>query len=209
VSFPRGVWAALAVVGLLQVGGILTQLLVVEDQRRTVRDQLDIAQQQRRDSEPLVDQAKPLVHAALQDLPKNRRLARQMRRLARHARPVVEELDSAPLGSSIRAGTRLAVNLLSADLPETARTARWLSAELLSMLAAVRDEQLVPKAARAAEIAPQLLQVQRRTLRLQRRALRVQLHALDRMNKTLAVARETERHAESIDRKTGGELPAP
>jgi hypothetical protein len=215
VSFPRGVWVVLAVVGLLQVGGILTQLVVVEDQRRIVDDQREIAERQRRDSEPLVDQAKPLVRAALEGLPETRRLARRLGRLARETTPVAEELGSAPLASAIRGGTELVFRMLAADAPGALRAARAVSGELLhrqrlrrllreslAMLAEVRHERLVAKAGRAAQLAPQMLEVQRRILR-------IQTHALDRLDEALAVARETERHAESIDRKTGGELPAP
>ncbi|MEA2677771.1 MAG: hypothetical protein QOJ81_1912 [Chloroflexota bacterium] len=215
VSFPRGVWAALAVVGLLQVGGILTQLVVVEDQRRTVRDQREIAERQRSDAEPLVDQAKPLVRAALEGLPETRRLGRELSHLTREATPVAAELKRAPLASAIRGGSDLAFALLSADLPRTLRSAGWVSGELLhrqrlrrllrrslTMLAEVRGERLVSKAARAAEMAPRMLAIQTRLLRIQTRTL-------DRIETMLAVARETERHAESIDRKTGGELPTP
>jgi hypothetical protein len=209
VSFPRAVWAMLAVVGLLQVGGILTQLVVVEDQREIVRDQLDIAERQRRDSKPLVDQAKPLVdeakplvHAALEDLPQTRRLGRQLRRLVRETTPLVEDLNRTPVASGIRAGTQLTIDLLRADLPGAVRSASALMGEL-------RDVQLVSRSVRAADAVPRMLHVQRRTLRIQLRTLRIQTRALARIETLLGVARETERHAESIDRKTGGELPAP
>jgi hypothetical protein len=108
---------------------------------------------------------------------------------------VVENLSTVSLASAIRGGSELAYALLSADLPGTVRSAGW-------MLNEVRAEQLVSKAARAADVAPRMLEIQRRILVVQTRALA----RLDRM---LAVARETERHAESIDRKTGGQLPAP
>jgi hypothetical protein len=39
VSFPKGAWMALALFAVLMLGGLYAQLGVVEDQRRTNRNQ--------------------------------------------------------------------------------------------------------------------------------------------------------------------------
>ena len=70
VSFPRGVWIALGIVGLLQVGGILAQLLVVSDQLGTNKDQRDIVRAQLNESRPVLEPTRRLTREQLEDLPR-------------------------------------------------------------------------------------------------------------------------------------------
>jgi hypothetical protein len=76
---------------------------------------------------------------------------------------------------------------------------------VLDDLRAADLASVLPQTRRAVEEAPpllrRLLDVQVTTLRVQRRSLRAQLA-------TLAIQREALRHIESIDRKTGGTVPA-
>ena len=113
----------------------------------------------------------------------------------------------------------MAETLLAADVGATAQATRELSVDLLEaepgeavnalsvVVAQALDAGLVGKSARAAALAPDLLRVQRRALNILGRSLAVQEQTLATANETLAVAREAEKHAESLDRKLGGEAP--
>jgi hypothetical protein len=94
-----------------------------------------------------------------------------------------------------------------------ARLARALDATN-ALLEQVRSTDLVATAARSTRLAPvavrrlrRLLRVQRDTLRVQRKTLRVQRNSRDIQARTLTVQIDALQHIESIDRKTGGQLP--
>src|SRR4051795_9579544 len=112
--------------------------------------------------------------------------AEQVPGLLDQARPVVRRLGRAvgPVQDAI------------ASTAEATERLPMLVAELARVL---------PETRSAVQEAPplirELLRVQVVTLRVQRRALRVQLE-------TLSTQREALRHIESIDRKTGGTVPA-
>ena len=216
VSFPRAAWAALGLVALLLVGGIFTQLAVVEDQRRINKEQRGLIERQVRETLPLIQDSRPLVRETLEGLPQTRRTARRLAGLAAEATPLVEDLDDAGLDSSVRAGRALAETLLGADVGATVRATRDLSVDLIGsdagqtlnavsvLVSQALDADLVGRSARAADLAPRLLRIQRRTFAIQQRALAIQERTLATATETLAVAREAEKHAESLDRKLGG-----
>jgi hypothetical protein len=227
VSFPKSTWVALALFALLMLGGIYVQLGVVEDQRRTNRDQRALIRKQVREALPLIREAEPLVRETRQGLPESRRLARRGGRLAEEATPLVgglrvltDVLLSSDVGSATRAARDLAIGLVGADLPGTSRALAFTADELLyryrlrrlvvGTLRAQKETSrlnLLRKSARAAEIAPDLLAVQRKTLAVQKQTLALQTRQLRVAGQTLSQATRGADHAESLDRKTGGPAP--
>jgi hypothetical protein len=226
IAVPRRVWVILggAYLGLLVIFGIMiTQL---EDQRTTVDRQLATAVTQLRATLPLISETRPLVRRQRQDLPASRRLTRRSLVLTREATPLVRDLRAADAGRRLQAvGTlagellgadagrslvavrRLATMLLAADIPRATRSLTEAADELnrqhrlrrlfvrsTSVLGEMQARHLVAKVATASEAVPQVLPLLRRSLDLQ--------------TQLLALTRETNAHAASLDRKTGGPLPA-
>jgi hypothetical protein len=76
-----------------------------------------------------------------------------------------------------------------------------------AVLGEVRARHLVEKTARAAELAPEQYEVLVRSMRIQQQTLALQQEAVAIGREALAVAKEAEKHAESVDRKTGGTFP--
>lgn len=196
------------------LGALGLQLAAIEDQRRTNRDQRGLIERQVRATLPLIDAARPLVRETRERLPEARRAARRADALTREATPLVADLRAARLDDSTRAVGALARALLATDLGGTASAIRELAASGTQLLEEVRERDLVDRSARAAAVIPRQLEVQRRTLAMQERTLAIQERtltiqeqALVAIRETLAVAREAERHAESLDRKTGGSAP--
>jgi hypothetical protein len=108
------------------------------------------------------------------------------------------------------------VNASRADLVDAAvavppllRAAVALTDSALPLLTLVTNTDLVQKAASAAELAPDLLAMQQRLLRVQLKTLRTQRASLRTQLTTLDIQRQALTHIESIDRKTGGQVPAP
>ena len=91
----------------------------------------------------------------------------------------------------------------------TERRLRRVLEGALRLTRAVERENLIRRAARAARTAPEVLAVLHEALSVQRRTLATQEVALGVARQTLVVARETEKHAKSLDRKTGGPLLGP
>jgi hypothetical protein len=119
-----------------------------------------------------------------------------LRRLAGEAVPLIDQLDPALLQTTLTA-----VDDLAAGLQQDDRLLRLVDAASAT-LAQVADTDLVRRAARSTTRLRKLLEVQRQTRALQRRALGVQRSSLD-------VQRRSLKHLRKIDRRTGGELPAP
>jgi hypothetical protein len=187
------------------VGGLLLVLLVVgigilivilQDSREHIRAQdakTAILLDKVRGAEPATreaaDQALPLLRQAGPIL----RQAAPVLGLAlpalREARPVLAGVGRA-VGPLTRNGNALAA--ATRDLPSLVRTGHVLAAVALPALEELRD---TPRLMR------RLLRIQLATLASQRESLRTQLE-------TLAIQRETLTHIRSIDRKTGGTVPA-
>jgi hypothetical protein len=175
---------ALAVFALAQIGLLAAQLLVIEDQRQTLRKQREIAQIQARRSRPVLEAAQPLARDALAALPELRAGGARLDALMRSAAPLVADLRSARAGDAARATIVLAGRLLEADV----------AGAVASIAGQLRPE------GRLRRLAEDSVRVQRELLGGQREATAL-------MRQSLAIQQETERHTESIDRKTGGSPP--
>ncbi len=210
VSFPRGVWVAVAVFGVLMLGAILAQLATVNKQLDTNEDQRALTRRQVREALPLLDSATPLVRRTLENLPEAQRASRRVERLSVAAAPLVQELRRAGLDSSARAVQALAAMLLRSDVGTAATAGRELARDLLR----IGPGETLARTSQSAALIPELLGVQRRTLAIQQRSFAIQRRSVAVQQETLAIARqllavavETEKHAESLDRKVGGAAP--
>jgi hypothetical protein len=76
-----------------------------------------------------------------------------------------------------------------------------------ALMTQVGDTDLVRKAAAAADLAPDVLAIQQRLLRVQLTTLRTQRASLRTQLATLEIQKQALTHIESIDRKTGGQVP--
>jgi hypothetical protein len=76
-----------------------------------------------------------------------------------------------------------------------------------SALDQIRSEDLIANASRSARLAPRAIYLARRLLRVQKVTLRVQRSSRGIQARTLRVQLRALAHIESIDRKTGGQLP--
>ena len=156
----------------------------------------------------LLETVKPLAEDARRATPALHRLNRETLELTGALTPLAQDLRNARADEQLRAAGALARTLLGAELPE-------MAAQVRTFLDRTSDERLVEKSARAAEAVPgdvvpllrRSVGVQQQTLTAQREGLAVQRETLALIRETLGIARETERHAESIDRKTGGSPP--
>jgi hypothetical protein len=163
------------------------------------------AQELARDAQPLLEDLEP----ALDDLANA-----QIDENLRAAGALAATLLNADVGDATRAGRALAVEVLRADLPTMARYVNAASSELLykhrlrrllvrslTVTGQMRDTDFVRK---LATIVPEQARLLRRSVAVQEETLRTNKRALAAIEETLKVARETERHAESLDNKTGG-----
>ncbi len=207
---------------LAQIGLLIGQFALQRDQQSTTDQQLATAVTQLRESLPILRESRPVVRAQREQLDETRRFTREGTRLAVETRPLVQELRAARIDDTTRATGRLAVDLLDADVPRLAQTIEradlprttaalnQVAGELLTeqrlrrllvrtnaVLGETQARDLIEKSARAAEIAPETYKLQLELLATQKRALAV-------LEEALPLVREAERHAESLDRKTGG-----
>jgi hypothetical protein len=209
-TLPPLAWTALIIGGVLLVllvAGIAIQIAILQDSREHIRAQ---------DAKTAILLAK--VRAAE---PATSEAAQAGVPLLEAARPVVGKVSRA-IGPLTRSGDQIAFAIRR--LPALTQTTEALAALALPLMGdlrradltraiadtdelirQVRANDLVEVAAQAGRETPrlmqQLLEVQLTTLKVQRRSLKTQLASLD-------VQRQTLQHAESIDRKTGGSLPA-
>jgi hypothetical protein len=182
ISLSRPVLIGLGLLMLVQAAGVVTQLFIVADQRRINREQRELIETQVDAVLPLLKEARPLSDDVRAAIPPAKRTLHHVDALARGLTPRIEDL---------RAAGTLAAVLLEADPARAVRT----TTDVLGLLR---------------EIVPRQYEIQRETLRAQLEGLAIQRQALATVQETLAVAREAEAHAESLDRKTGGETtPAP
>lgn len=234
VTLPRAAWALIIAFGVVQVGMLVLQASLQEDQRRTVRTQRAIAERQAQLAFPLLEELRPLATGARDGLPKAGRLVDSATRATREAVPLIEQVKDAQLDRNLPAAGALAATLLDADVGGATRATRVLAENLLAA-----D---VPRMTREFGDIAFELQTQRRLRRLLVRSvsvlgdvrerrlvekaataaeltpglarattelLRIQRETLPILKETLAVAREAEKHAESLDNKTGGPAATP
>lgn len=255
IAVPRRLVAGFGVFGLLMLGLLTAQMLMIEDQRSTTDAQLRTAVRQANAGLPLIKDAQPLVEGIAQSRPQVERFGRDANVLLKELTPLASDLRDAradeqlaatgalarqlvqaDAGQQLRTTGALAARLLDADAPGASQAIRQLAVTLLeadvpraandlgritnelleqqrlrrllvrsnAVLGEVRARNLVPKAVRAAEETTRGFP---RTIAIQEELLQTQKRALAAIEETLAVAKETERHAESIDRKTGGPAP--
>jgi hypothetical protein len=192
---------AVSIAGLLlvlQAGGIFAQLVVLSDSNDRIHAQDAKIGDLRRDAEPLLAALRPLV--------------RETRPLVREARAVGDPLrrsldDVSAAAEAAPPALRAARVLVGRSLPlvESLQLALPELRALLPRAAAFLDEAarraLLRRADEAVSAALHLESLQSTALRLQRRQFAVQ-------RETLAIQREALGHIRSLDRKTGGQLPA-
>jgi hypothetical protein len=205
ITLPRWAGIAIAAFALGMIGLLATQIVLLEDQRRTVRTQRAIAQRQIRQALPVLKAVRPLVRDARAARPFLRQAGGRLDRLTRNATPLVTDLRVARAGDAVRAAITVANDLLDADVGRaTASVARIAAAtdQLSPALRELRDRGLLGRAAVVADTVPKLDGTLRESLRVQRQTLAI-------LQQSLAIQRRTEQHAASLDRKTGGKSPPP
>jgi hypothetical protein len=209
---------------VLLVIGIAVLIVILKDSRDHIRAQdaktavllkgLRAASPTARQVPPLIDEARPVVRALGDALPRGGKalgataeaakrlpgLIRTTEGLARLSVPVLSTLGQVNLARILLAGGTVADALLYRN-----RFSRAID-ETNHLLAEVRDENLIPVAANAARETPRLI---RRLLRIQLKTLKTQRASLGTQRRTLEIQRQALVHIESIDRKTGGPVPPP
>lgn len=219
-TLPARAWAGLGVFGMLMLGALALQLAAVNHQR-------EIAKRQERRTVAVIEGVRPdarRADALLDDVrelaPAARRLAVDGSALVRSAQPFVDELAGSEAGRTVRVLAAVGEDVLEARPGRALALVSELSEAALEggrlQLALDRGTRTFDELARRGVLAklehverlPELVRIQRRTLRIQLRTLAIQRRSLRLLERSLAVQEETLRHARSIDRKTGGELPA-
>jgi ABC-type transporter Mla subunit MlaD len=200
------------VVLVLQAGGIFAQLVVLSDSNDRIHAQDAKIADLRRDAAPVLDAVRPLAEEL-------RPLVREARALRRPATRTLEDLAAA--AEAAPPALRAARVLVGRSLPVVDALRHFLpgASALVPELRALLPElrALLPRAARF------LGETERRALlrragqaitatldleALQRRSLRLQERQLGVLGETLTIQREALVHIRSLDRKTGGQLPA-
>jgi hypothetical protein len=187
-------WAGIAGGGLIGIA-ILTllgvQLAVLRDSREHIRSQdakvtalYERARGAAADAEPLLERAAPVARQARSALRAVNGLPRVLRAaesLANTSLPLVRALNAVGTPDVVAGADALFHRMAASDV--------------------------VTKAARAADLAPTLIDLQRRLLRVQLRTLGAQRASLRTQLTTLEVQRQALAHIENVDRKTGGQAP--
>jgi hypothetical protein len=215
VTLPPLAWALIVGAGLLLVllvVGIAIQIAILQDSRDHIQAQDKKAALLLRRAEaaaPAAQQAVPLIRDAR---PLVRRLRRAIRGLSGSGTSIESATSRLPaIARAVQALAQFALPALDAATTVSGqvlhrnRLARALDATN-DLLAEVRGADLVDISARAGREAPRLM---RRLIKIQLVTLRVQRRSLSAQVKTLGIQREALVHIKSIDRKTGGPVPAP
>lgn len=218
ITLPLPLWIALGVFAVVLLGGLTTQILLLEDQRTTVDRQLAVAAKQLDQVEPLLRDVQPLVEDTRVGLPRAQRLTHEALPLVEAATPVVTELDRARVGEQLQAAGALARSLLDARagrnlqrLPGLADDAQRLTREVGRISDALLEQDrlprvlvrsaatfgelralhTVPKITRAAEIAPRQLTILEESLAVQRQILTLTREGVTGVNELRGIGRET------------------
>jgi hypothetical protein len=186
-------WAGIVgggLIGLATVAIMSVQLAVLKDSREHIRSQdakvtalYDGARGALRDAAPAVDRVRPL--------------ARQARTLLGALNGSRAELGDA--ATAIPPLLRATQALADAGLP--------LVADTRALLGHLAASDVIDKAARAADLMPEVIGIQQRLLRVQLATLGTQRASLRTQLTTLEIQRQALTHIENIDRKTGGQVP--
>jgi hypothetical protein len=109
---------AVAAFAIVVLAALVTQIVLLQAQLRTVREQRAIAERQSREALPLLRAARPLaddLHAAAPDATA---LARRAAGLLRQATPLIRDLNAADAGQTLREVSRLTDALLRSEVAE-------------------------------------------------------------------------------------------
>jgi hypothetical protein len=117
-------------------------------------------------------------------------------------KPLRTEAGDLVRATDVLPGLALTTRELVSEAVPAARDTQRLVAAILGRNMIGTLEQAAADGHAARGIAGESMDIQRRTLRIQQQSLRI-------LRKSLAIQQATLQHAESIDRKTGGTLPAP
>lgn len=209
LSLPTSAWLLLIAAGVVLLGMLsllAVQLGVLKDSQSHIAATDRKVTLLMRGSEPVIDQAKPVV-GDIGDL------VEAAAPVVRGARPFVaalRQLDPLGIGAELAVAGRLAGRLSEGD-----RLVRAVD-ESTALIDALGRAGFVGRTLRAADVVPYMagilrrtLDVQRTTLRVQRDTRAIQQRSLRVQLQTLAIQREALRHIRSIDRKTGGQVPPP
>jgi hypothetical protein len=189
-TLPPLAYTALIGIGLMLVAmvvGIAMLVVILKDSRDHIRAQdrkTAVLLEKLRAAQPTAQQVPALLAQARP----------AVRNLARSVGPALHAIDSTAAATErLPVLVRVTEALAQAGFP------------VLSELRAADLGRQLQATTRATQEAPplirRLLDLQATTLNIQRRSLRVQLTTLD-------VQRQALKHIESIDRKTGGTVPA-
>jgi hypothetical protein len=213
MTLPALAWAAIFGAGLmlvLLVIGIALQLAVLKDSQKHIQAQdakITELLAKTRAAEPFARDAVPLLR---EGAPLVRRARRAIGPLSRATGDVAAATERLPV--LVRAGLALTDTALPvlrdigrSDLAHVLGHAHVTLDAAGAMLAQLRAEDLIRLSAQAAREAPEF---QRRLLRIQLATLATQRESVAVQRTTLEVQRQALTHIESIDRKTGGQLPA-
>jgi hypothetical protein len=207
---------AVAAFAIVVLAALVTQIVLLQAQLRTVREQRAIAERQSREALPLLRAARPLaddLHAAAPDATA---LARRAAGLLRQAKPLIRDLNAADAGQTLRGVSMLTDALLRSDVGGATRVIAQLASQLVdadvaprlaALLAEAERRELLRKAEATTYDVATLRRMQRSLLRTQRQSLRLMRRSVALQERSLATQRSTEAHAASLDRKTGGPLP--
>jgi hypothetical protein len=179
------------------------QLAVLKDSREHIRSQdakvtalYNGARGALDDARPVADQAAPLARQA----------RRTLNAVSASRADIVDAAVAIP--PLLRVADALASNALPLVRGLSDVRTPQVVATVEALMTQVGDTDLVRKAAAAADLAPDVLAIQQRLLRVQLTTLRTQRASLRTQLATLEIQKQALTHIESIDRKTGGQVPA-
>lgn len=188
---PKRYWIPAAVFGVLMIGLLAAQVVLIEHQRELIKRQKVVGEAQRatvlglleggRDALPALRKGARGANALLEDA---RPLARDLRPLTTDARTLVREMNLRDTPEAIESAGALAETLLRGD-------------RFVSMID--RTDRVLSQLERN-EFVPETLRIQRELLTIQRQTFAI-------LQESLAVQKETRDSARSLDRKTGGTPP--
>jgi hypothetical protein len=195
------------------IGLLVAQLAVLRDSRQHIVAQDRKINRIVQGTQPALRRAKPVVEDVGELVAAARPVARELRTTLV---PLLRELCQSELAAAIDATARL-VGQLEAD----GRLPRVLD-DSAALLDALRDSRFLGRTLRAADLVPlmaallnetvrvqkDVLGTQRSTRSIQLDTLRVQRRTLKVQKLLIALQREALVHIRSIDRKTGGQVPA-
>jgi hypothetical protein len=207
MTLPPLAWAGLIGAGLmllLLVIGIATLVVILKDSRDHIRAQdakTAVLLEKVRAAQPTASQVSPLISEAR---PVVRRIGKAVGPLSQSGSAIATAVERLPRVARAVQAIAEAVVPATTPLVERDRLVRALDSTN-ELLAAVRAQDLVSVSARAARETPDLM---RRLLHVQQLTLETQKRSLEAQIATLDIQRQALVHIQSIDRKTGGTVPA-